>query len=745
MAEAYDQPLDPALPTDSTIEGGASVRPGTPEAQREARELVERHRRGKARKKRRDLTAEKYMLHVDGEGDGQWAEIRGGSRVEIPPRFGRARISANLLEPIFEDWISYITSEPLRFAVDGPTDRKARDQGRVNTLLANHIAKQQRVNAILAQGMQMAGVYGMCPVHSSWRDDLLSDPYEPIYQHDDPEIASQKPQKGFVDVWVGDPFGTTFNAGSKLGSIQLMGYERLLPAKMVRHAFRHVPGIESLQGSDKVASSSIYQRIGSRWQVGSRWDAHGTAIMEAGEGGEELVLLICEEMEVGVDHEKPEGYYRIVAISGNPNDENLRGGQAILLHEGPLPGGVLSAELFYAGFRQDDVLGKPFFSGGLGDAQVYLNQYLTLAAEWARKHAHPPIVVAGEYSIPDDAAIYDDDVIVELQGDQGSVSLLTPNFGSGGTPFDSHIEYWQDYLFRKGGWQAASRGESDASSPAAKVVALARADDSIRGTVVRSYKQSSANMAKRWHQIAKQYMSVPWLVNVTGEEWSYLADPFIRQEQLSDTAPEYRVVSGFGNSPDAKAEQLTNMAMTKLADGQPMLTADEMWERWPDDSMRPTRTNPRKLKQTRAEALLYTIEKVVEEAKPQMQAIAEQFGGNPPEGWQTKALEVTVAQVRSLIPPRMDDDPQIMADKLSELTQDPDGDPLMAEVASKIQVEYLQRLMLAQQQAQQPQQGGSAGGPGVKQEKGVAGSPTSNAMQSTDSAVRELTNAATAA
>ena len=125
-----------------------------------------------------------------------------------------------------------------------------------------------------------------------------------------------------------------------------------------------------------------------------------------------------------------------------------------------------------------------------------------------------------------------------------------------------------------------------------------------------------------------------------------------------------------------------------------------------------------------------------------------EFGGADADPVAQKALEVAVAHVRQSFPMRPDDDAQLMVDKLSEITQDPDADPLMQEIASRIQLEYFQRLMAMQpQQQEQPAKkpAGGAGGPGAPQSKGNAGSPTSEAVQNVGGAVRELTNAATAA
>ena len=63
-----------------------------------AKEILDRHIFGLQKRRLRDLTAEKYLMHVDGENDGQWAEIVEGQAVIVPPKSGGSiRWQRNLL------------------------------------------------------------------------------------------------------------------------------------------------------------------------------------------------------------------------------------------------------------------------------------------------------------------------------------------------------------------------------------------------------------------------------------------------------------------------------------------------------------------------------------------------------------------------------------------------------------------------------------------------------------------------
>ena len=66
-----------------------------------AREVAEFHRNGLSSRRFHDLTAEKYLIHIDGEGDNQWADLYNGERIQIPHNLsGVPRAQNNLLRPM---------------------------------------------------------------------------------------------------------------------------------------------------------------------------------------------------------------------------------------------------------------------------------------------------------------------------------------------------------------------------------------------------------------------------------------------------------------------------------------------------------------------------------------------------------------------------------------------------------------------------------------------------------------------
>ena len=53
-------------------------------AKARARQLLQAHREGLRSRRQHDLVWEKLLLHVDGSGDNQWAEIWHGEKIVIP-------------------------------------------------------------------------------------------------------------------------------------------------------------------------------------------------------------------------------------------------------------------------------------------------------------------------------------------------------------------------------------------------------------------------------------------------------------------------------------------------------------------------------------------------------------------------------------------------------------------------------------------------------------------------------------
>ena len=660
------------------------------EAERLAREVVLGHKRGLQKRRHRDLTAEKYLIHIDGEGDNQWADVINGSRVGLPVSLGQGlRLQYNLLRPLVENAVAYHTAQPFQVMARARGDQVSRDAAKIDTIFANDILRRQKVNAVIAEALFFASAYGSCPVHGMWRDDFVSEPYHPLYQE-----TGMRP--GWVDIFCGDPWDTVYNDGATRHSVQWASYGRVLPAKMVRGAFQHVEGIDSLKGVENLPSASRFQRISRRWSNVNA-QVHGTAAMGSSFGGDELIALVCREIAPGVVPEYPQGRLQIVALDGQGEaSEGLTNvGAPVLLHDGPLPGGRFSFVRFYMGFRGDDVLGKPYVAD-IDDLQMTLNQLVTLEVEYIRRFARPPLkTLAG--TLVDDTITTEDDALLEFTDPAALqyTGYLYPPSGAR-SPYGEVIERVQQAMFRLGGWQAASRGESQPGDPAAKVIALARADDSIFGPVNQNIKNSAVELLQLCHALARQYMDVPWLVgNVTGEDMGHLAQPYISREELSHTTPDFEVVSGQGATTDAQAQRLFQLVTAKSADGKPLMSVDLFWRLFPDQTIRPPEVSADYIREARATHINYQIRALTDEYKREY---GEQY---------TQMIEQAHEELSRAYRIRMDDPPKLHIEMLSQITQDETEDQFargLAEMRQDLYRQMEQQQMMQQAMQQQPQQ-----------------------------------------
>lgn len=694
-----------------------------PEGLRAAREIVERHRTGKEKRRIRDLTAEKYLIHVDAEGDGQWADIFNGSVVRVPPKPGGSlRLQANLLRPMVQNFISYNTSLPFRALAVAGSDRKAKDRARIDTAFANHLIRAQRFNELFAEALGIAAVYGHCPVHAAWRSDLRYDPYEPIYNTGMEGADAMRP--GMLDCWVGDPWSTVYNDGATRRSVHWFSYERILPATLVRQAF---PDAE-LEGSTDLAAASRYQRTARKWTAAGG-GVHGTGAMDGGRDNDEMIALVCREIAPGVDSRYPDGWLEIAALQGASSTDQTEtaggAGRGVLLWQGPLPGKRFSATRVYALDLWDDVFGKAYVAD-LDKLQTEYNQLRTLRAEYIRRYSRPQMVVQTGM-LEQDAQITGDDAIIEYAGGNPPY-LLTPPQGDSGV--QAQIADCLDQMFRIGGWQAASRGESNAGDAAAKVVALAKADDSIFGPINRQLRGSVCEFLQTCHQLARQYMTVPMLVSDLGDEYGHLADAYLRREDLSDEAPTYELISGSGATPESQIQQLMGLVTTPASDGSPLMTVGEFWDRFPDATVRPPTNDVAQVRKRRAQQINYAILKAADEMAAQME------GQQMPPEWQQHAATMLFQQLHQQFPPKQTDPPQLHIDTLDEIVQDEMAAPLARQVAEQRQAVYLQWIAQIQMAgAGAPPQGGAPGQPQQAQPQPtstgaaeIGGTPTSDAM-----------------
>lgn len=703
-----------------------------------AMKILDRHRDGKKKRRLRDLTAEKYLLHVDGTADGQYAEIWNGQEVFVLPKLsGTLRLQHNLLRPLMDNMVAYHTANPLKVVAETSPGRRARDRARLDSMLGNHTILDQRLNLKLAEAMFVAGIYGSCPVHVTWRmadeDEFLN----PLY-------ASEGKPDGYVDVWVGDPWDTVYNDGATRENVMRVSYGRTVPIERIQGAFQGLPWVDKIKGSDQLPSASRFQKIARRWEYQNQFFNAGTVI-RGGYQNDEMVAIVCEEILPGVDPEWPDGRLAIVALSGAAETEPYRQSGSTdnveLLHLGPLPCRRFSMVRFYTSTRMDDVLGKPYVSD-LDDLQVQLNDLYTMRAERLRKFAKPKLAV--QYgSVDDDEQLSDPDRVIHFSGEKPSY-LDVPNMTV--SEFDLQIEKIEGDMFRIGGWQAASRGESNAGDPAAKVVALSKADDTVFGPMNRQFQESTTELLALAHCFVRTFAGRPFIAKVSGEDFAYAVDPWINTDRLSYDDPKYRLVNGFGATPDALAQTLAQLVVVKTADGQPLMTRDEFWEKYPDPAIRPHTPNLRATKQRRLAEINYFIEQVSEEVATQNEALVR----SNPNQLQT-LVQVTFDELMRRYPIERTDDIQMCLEYLDEIVHDTTVSGIARSIARMRQQKYFEWLAM-QMQAQAPggqpprtaQPDPSSSGTPPRMSSPFGGTRTSDAMspERTKQEVRSLTAAA---
>lgn len=694
-----------------------------------ARECAERHARALRRRRYRDLTAEKYMLHIDGEGDAQWADIYRGQRVVIPPHLsGGPRTQNNVLRPLVDNSVAYHTHEDFRFAVPTPVEAANRDTALVDTVFANHQSRVQRWNDLFTEALYFAHAYGNCPVHVYWRDDVTEDLYEGLWS--DPDVLYMLPRGGMLDAWVGDPFSSTYNAGATATSVERFTYERVVSGDLVRKMFAHIPGAENLEGTSRLPSASRFQRIARKWIHGSR-DVHGTAVIQDGEHSDEMIGLICDELAPGVDPQYPEGRLIVAALQGAASTDEGEGGRFTNvrgLHVGPLPAGTFSAVRAYSMGRYDDVLGKAYVAD-IDDLQMQLNQLETLENEFIRRSVHAPYVTPEGVDL--ETFIWEDDAEIEIDPMTRAVPFYLELPSRWIPLLENKVERVKEDMFRIGGWMAASRGESHAGDSGKKVIALARADDTVHGPTNKRFRGSVEAFAGLNHRLAKEYAEEPMLVEALGEEAGYLAEPWIDRDRLSDSPPAYRLVSGFGATPEAKAEQLVTLVTTQGVDGKPLMTTDEFRAQWPDASTYPERDNPQVLRDRRPRVVNEAIQRLarhVLKSNPQLDQVPV---GHPVI--QELAFVLNL-RIDAAFPVLLDDDVVAHISTLSMLTQDETERALTRALASSRQQLYYRWAAQQMQQAAAAQaggamEGGRRGGPGLPSPASAAGTPTSSSLE----------------
>lgn len=692
-----------------------------------ARRIAEAHRKGLQARRDRDLLAEKILLHIDGSADNMWADIYMGQRVAIPRDLPEPRVTENLLRPIIANQVAYHTTMPLRFIDEGRQDRESRERAVINAAFANYVVRTQRVNQLSAAGMYLADAMGFCPLHAFWRDDVGYDPYEPLYTNPDEMEGMALPRKGLIDCWVGNPFDTVFNAGAKRGSIQWQTYGRVLPGQTVRDRF----GVD-IEGTDKLPSASVFQRIARQWSNMTGLNIHGTPAMGTGGGnsqGEDLIAVICREIAPGVDPEFPMGRLSIVAL---PGQAETRGGRdtaasAILLADQPLPAGRFSSVNLYSEQRFDDVLGSPW-AEPLAELNTRLNISLSDRRALIEKAKNAPIITNGE--IGEDSRRMDGWTVLEAMGGMGGVSARVMEAISSPLmqALNQEIEEIRQAIYTIGGYQAASRGESDAGDPYAKVALLSQQDDTIHGATNQAFREACVEYAQLWWSLMKEYGDVPWMIAAVGDEFEEMPEEYIDNTMLSDEPPAYKVVSGYGSTPEIKGRQLLDMVQRMGADQQPLLTTEEFRAQWPDGSLFDQNSDPKRAQKRRARRISNGIRRLAKQMRQQNQLPQE----IPPQIAQQAGMWV-FQTAEQQYPRERSDDLQANIDALVELVQDETEDPV-ARAAGRMRLD----LMYEWQAMMQPAMPMGAPAPGGSAQK----QPTDQAFDPASAATSQMGSSA---
>ncbi len=689
-----------------------------------AAEALEFHRRGLRQKRFADLTREKYLLHIDGEGLSQFLDLFNGERLEIP--FATANMPLmqdNLLRPCVDHMVAYHTQQPFVFIAEPKDEREARERALIDQIWVNHLGTTQRLNSTIGAALYMGCGAGHAPVHSYWRNDTIGDTYEPIksgVEEQGDVLQFQPPPPGKIDLFVGDPFATVYHGGSKRTSVPMMTYERVMPAELVRQAF---PQVEGLEGTDKIPSVSRYVRTVRNWVLNSSF-VHGFGGMIDGQGSSELISLLYQEIAPNFDPRMPEGRMRLFAMKGGAEisqDGPGQMGEPILLHDGPPPGGCLSSVRIYSmvGGRQDDVHGKPFVAD-LDDDQMELNQALTERKMYLLRSTRAPLMTQEPLDQATD--VWDQDEQMELEpGTQFIPAFLEPPHRHI-APLIVHIEELRHSIYTKAGYQAASRGESNPGDAAAKIVALARLDDTVHGPTNTSVREGVEDLVTiSWKQF-RQFADVPWIIDNVGSEHAHIVGNQIDRTMVSKEVPTFRLVSGFGATPDARAEQLLNLVQMRGADGEVLMSTRQFRAAWPDKTVYRDTEDPMSVRERRPRF-------INAELRRQTKHMLEQMAGQqmPPDMMEkfVPAMEAAIHQAYPVMP---DDLLALHVQELGNITQDETELRPVRMVAGLRQARYRDILAeLEAQQMEEPEEGRPAkvrSGPSQGEES-TAKTPTS--------------------
>ena len=734
----------------------------------EGRRIVEQHRRRLQVRRLRDATSEKYAMHVDGEGGAQWLDLYHGHRMRMVPRLrGAPRMQDNQLRPILDNMIAHLTTQPFRFVVDSRKDKDSRERALMDQMIINYHVRTQRWNQLVAEAKYIAACYGFCPIHQMVRDDTSVDTFEgarpaggmmeqpaadggmmeqqimgggegDVSASDHSSGPAPSPPPILLDAWCGNPWDMAFDAGAKRWSINRCTFGRILPTEMVKEAF----GRNDIEGDRYRSSASQFQMIAQRWAAAGS-GVHGTATLQLGERDEELTGLVYEEIPPGVDTQWPNGKLSIVALQGSSTTQHELGrthaGRSLLLWEGELPGSTYSWVPFYSHWRMDDPLGKPFIAD-LDDDQIHLNQLESMADEFLRRANKPPLASSGAINV--ETLDYSGDTVLEVEpmGTPGEVELRYLEYPARHLGFlENKIGRVKEGMYRKGAYQAASRGEGKSGESGKAIIALQSADDSILGPLAMITQNELEDFAILSHRLLRDFLDVGMVVDIVGEELSHIAEPYVDRNMLSTRDPAVRLVSGFGTSTESRAQQLLNLHGVADASGKEILTTRQLHQKWPDQGLFGEQDDPQEYRERHARVVNQAIERAAEEFRQMYPQLPETM--NDPMVLQ--AAQMAWQYVDHENPILMDDDIQAHLEALTLITQDDTQDALVRHIAMLRQDQYWAWLAAQQAAAAEAQMGmaqggdegmsgGSAGGPGPAATR-ESGTPGADSMVQQDS------------
>lgn len=589
----------------------------------------------------------------------------------------------------------------------------------MDTLWINDLAhvSRQHFNDLFAECLYMAMGAGFCPAHAYWRDDVSQAEYYSVQMGSGegaiaPDTSDEAgfmrsmgmTGRGMIDTFVGNPFDTVFDRGATRRSIRWCSYGRVLPAAAVREAFGHIPGVEGLEGSTRIPSASVFQRIARKWNLQGAGQ-HGSPVVShrrsGPDEGDELMTVICREIAPGVDPEWPRGRLQVVAVPGHFDSRGAQdvSGRSFLLADQPLPGGTFSFSIFYSHHRGNDVHGKPWIED-VDPLQVDLNIAKSKRWEVINRMAEAPIVTPGGMisDMMTDVGGYNIlEVDQSLASWQPRVMQWSPEVLQA---LNEEIRDLRQAIYTGGGYQAVSRGESPGSrTPYRSIVALQEADRTIHGPVNQRFQHSANEFARRcWAQF-KAYGDVGWVVQNSGDEYEHLAGAYVDKTRLSDEPPRYTLVNGFGATPELQKQEVLELVQLQGADGTPMLATEEARKAYPnqtifDDTARPAQTARRRARVV-ASAIVDGARELREQTGHEPHSMAD-------PGVQQLG-QILFHQIEQEYPRLRDDDLMSHLDALSELIQDESADPV-ARIAGQHRQELYYQWQA--QMAGQPVQGG---------------------------------------